>query len=146
MVTAEPWTAQIKALGGHTIFDSKSVPGRIVDVVAVRADAMEDYPEALRHLVATQFLALDLFRKQPEQSARLLSPRLQIAPSEITHAFDGLMLPDRHQNQTMLGQGGVISKNLSSLQTILLNAKLMTRALDLNNLLDDRFVLSGSAS
>lgn len=102
VVTAEPWVTPIKALGGHTIFDSSAVPDRIVDVLAVRADVLNTHGDALRHLVAKQFEALELFRRHPEQASPHLAPRLQMGPDHVLAAFAGLKLPDRAQNQAML--------------------------------------------
>jgi NitT/TauT family transport system substrate-binding protein len=146
VVTAEPWAGQIKALGGRLIFDSSSVPDRIVDVVAVRADKLDTHAEALQHLVAMQFAALELFMKQPGQAAPLMAPRLQIQPEEVVASFAGLRLPDRTQNQAMLQRDGAMAVNLPLLQAILLKAKLLPNPVDTAKLLDDRFVRRGSAA
>jgi len=140
VITAEPLASQIKALGGHVIFDSSAVPDRIIDVIAVRADSLDAHAKALQHLVNMQFAALELFRKSPEQALPLIAPRLQIAPAEVAASFAGLRLPDRTLNQAMLRKDGVLAKNLPALQSILLNAKLLSKPLDTNALLDDRFV------
>jgi NitT/TauT family transport system substrate-binding protein len=146
VVTAEPWAGQIKALGGRLIFDSSSVPDRIVDVVAVRADKLDTHAEALQHLVAMQFAALELFMKQPGQATPLMAPRLQIQPEEVVASFAGLRLPDRTQNQAMLQRDGAMAVNLPLLQSILLKAKLLSKPVDTATLLDDRFVRRGSAA
>jgi len=143
MVTAEPWAGQIRAMGGVGIFDSSAVPDRIVDVVAVRADKLQTHAEALRHLVAMQFAALDLYRQHPEQATPLLAPRLQVQPAQVVASFQGLSLPDRVQNQAMLRPGGTLANSLPKLQNILLQAKLLRSAVDTNALLDDRFVRAG---
>ena len=142
-VTAEPWAGQIKALGGKTIFDSSSVPDRILDVIAVRADMLEPYAEAIGHLVHMQFKALDLFRHDFEGASPLIAARLQIASTEVPKSFDGLGLPDRAQNQAMLRSDGSLHKNLPVLQSVLLNAKLLPHPVDVATLLDDRFVREG---
>lgn len=146
VVTAEPWASQIKALGGQTIFDSSAVPDRIVDVLAVRADALDKYAAALRHLVGMQFEALELFRRDPEQASRHLAGRLQIAPTEVAAAFTGLKLPNRTDNQAMLRPGGSLAKNVPLLHTILLHAQLLPGPVDTRALLDDRFVRRGDAT
>lgn len=145
-VTAEPWAGQIKALGGHTIFDSTVVADRIVDVLAVRAEAMETHAVALRHLVAKQFEALELFRRSTEKASIQMATRLQIPPDGVAAAFAGLKLPDRAQNQAMLRPGGSLATNLPILQSILLEAKLLRQAVDTSALLDDRFVRMGGAT
>ena len=146
VVTAEPWASQIKATGGRTIFDSSAVPNRIVDVLAVRADAMGVHGDAIAHVVATQFKALTFLRAQPQQAVVHLAPRLQLAPSQVLTAFDGLTLPDREQNQAMLRSGGMLANNLPLLQSILLEAKLLSKPVDTPTLLDDRFVRMGDGA
>jgi len=145
VITAEPWASQIKALGGHTIFDSTSVPDRIVDVIAVRAELLETYAPAIQHLVDAQFIGLDFFHTNTAQATPLLAPRLQLQPSEVVSSYDGLKLPDRKENQTMLKPQGTLAKNLPGLQSILLTAKLLPKVIDTKALLDDRFVKKGSA-
>ena len=143
VVTAEPWAGQIKALGGNTIFDSRSVPDRILDVIAVRRDAIDSHADALQHLVAAQFQALDFLKTRPEQAAPKMAPRLQIPPAEVLPSFEGLKLPNLAQNQAMLRKEGLLAKNLPKLQDILLNAQLLRKAVDLDALIDDRFVRAG---
>lgn len=146
VVTAEPWASQIKDKGGRTIFDSSAVPNRIVDVLAVRADAMSTHADAIAHLVASQFKALTLLRKHPEQAVAHLAPRLQVAPDQVVASFEGLTLPDREQNQAMLRPGGLLANNLPLLQSILLRAKLLSKSVDTEALLDDRFVRMGDGA
>lgn len=146
VVTAEPWVSQIKAKGGRTIFDSSSVPDRIVDVLAVRADALNTHDDALNHLVAMQFKALKLLHEHPEQASPHLAPRLQVAPDQVVVSFEGLKLPDAAQNREMLRPGGSLAKNLPLLQSILLGAKLLSKPVDTGTLLDDRFVRMGDGT
>jgi len=40
VITAEPWASQIEAAGGHRLFDSTRMPGRIVDVMVAHAQAV----------------------------------------------------------------------------------------------------------
>lgn len=146
VVTAEPWATQIQQKGGRTIFDSSSVPNRIVDVLAVRADAIKLHGDALHHLVAAQFRALMFWQEHPQQAASHLAPRLQVTSSQVMDAFKGLKLPNRAENQRILSPGGALSKNLPLLQSILLNAKLLSQPVDTDALLDDRFVREGSGA
>lgn len=146
VVTAEPWISQIRAQGGRTIFDSRAVPDRIVDVLAVREDALRTHGDALHHLVAMQFKALRLLRDHPEEAAPHLAPRLQVAPDKVVASFDGLKLPGAAQNQAMLRAGGSLALSLPRLQSILLDAKLLSKPVDTGTLLDDRFVRMGEGA
>ena len=146
VVTAEPWISQIRAQGGRTIFDSRAVPDRIVDVLAVREDALRTHGDALHHLVAMQFKALRLLRDHPEEAAPHLAPRLQVAPDKVVASFEGLKLPGAAQNQAMLRTGGSLALSLPRLQSILLEAKLLSKPVDTGTLLDDRFVRMGEGA
>lgn len=146
VVTAEPWATQIQAKGGKTIFDSSEVPNRIVDVLAVRADAIDKHGDSLQHLVAMQFKALTHLLEHPDAAAPHLAPRLQVTPSQVLDSFKGLKLPNRAENQAMLRPGGTLAKNLPLLQSILISAKLLSQAVDTDSLLDDRFIRTGSGA
>ena len=58
VITVEPWGSRLEQVGAQRIFDSRRIPGRIVDVLAVRADAAKSHPAALRQLVRAHFQAL----------------------------------------------------------------------------------------
>lgn len=146
VVTAEPWASQIKAKGGRTIFDSSVVPDRIVDVLAVRANVLGTHVNALQHLVSMHFKALTYFRNHPELAAPHLAPRLQVTPAQVAALFQGLKLPNATENQAMLRPDGSMAKNLPRLQSILLDAKLLSKPVDTAALLDDRFVRMGEGA
>lgn len=146
VVTAEPWASQIKAKGGRTIFDSSVVPDRIVDVLVVRANVLDTHGDATQHLVSMHFKALTYLRRYPELAAPHLAPRLQVTPAEVAASFQGLKLPNAKENQAMLRPDGSMAKNLPRLQSILLDAKLLSKPVDTSSLLDDRFVRMGDGA
>jgi NitT/TauT family transport system substrate-binding protein len=138
VVTAEPWAGTLEAQGAHRLFDSSAIPGMIVDVLVVRADAVDRQLTALRHLVSAQFEALAAFRQSPEQVAPQLAPRLQLAPANVKAAFRGLKLPDAAQNRAWLQPGGQLQQSAESLMKVMVKQSLLKQAIDLHLLSDAR--------
>lgn len=138
VVTAEPWAGTLEAQGAHRLFDSSAIPGLIVDVLAVRADAVERQLSALRRLVSAQFEALAAFQRNPEQVAPQLAPRLQVAPENVNAAFRGLKLPDAAQNRAWLQPGGQLQQSADSLMKMMVKQSLLKQAIDLRQLSDAR--------
>lgn len=138
VVTAEPWASQIEAAGGHRLFDSTRMPGRIVDVLVAHQSAIERQPEALRGLVQAHFAGLAHLRAQPEDASRRMAARLQLAPAKVPAAFRGLELPDRDLNLTLLQDGGQIDQTVRVLQQDMLRAGLMRATRPLSEISDTR--------
>ncbi len=136
VITAEPWASQIEAAGGHRLFDSTLMPGRIVDVMVAHAQAVREQPLATQHLVRAHFSGLAHWRKQPDDAARRLAPRLELAPEQVPGAFRGLDLPDRQGNLELLRDGGRIDATARLLQRDMLRQGLMLQSHSLSEISD----------
>ncbi len=132
VITFEPVKSRLlargKPLGAHVIFDSRDIPGKVVDVLAVRSEALASHRKGLRALLAAWFGALDFMRRHPEEALRRLAPRLGIPPAQVRQAFDGLRLPDVAQNRALLGAGGAspaLAATAVKMRDIMRKAKLL---------------------
>jgi NitT/TauT family transport system substrate-binding protein len=94
------------ALGARELFSSADIPGRIVDVLAVRRSALVAHGDHVAMLVAAHFRALADWRREPARMAPLMAPRMGLAPEAVPAAFTGLELPDLAHNREWLGGGG----------------------------------------
>lgn len=142
VVTAEPWASHLERGGAQRLFDSTAIPGRIVDVLAVRAEALETHADALRYLIAGHFAAQSLLRADPQKAAVWMAPRLQTAPADVPALFRGMQLPDVPQNRQMLRPGGRLDRSVQELQKVMVQAQLMYAPTDLKSLADSRFLPS----
>lgn len=140
VVTAEPAWSTIEKLGGQRIFDSNAIPGRIVDVLAVRGDVVDTRGEALRHLVAAHFAALQRFRAQPAATSVHMASRLRCMPDEVPQQFRGLELPDVATNLQILRPGGSFDATTQELQHQMQAAGLLRATASLGDLADPRFL------
>jgi NitT/TauT family transport system substrate-binding protein len=140
VVTAEPWAARLEKKGARRIFDSHAIPGRIVDVLAVRADVLESQGPALRHLLAGVFAAQKMVLETPQRASELMARRLQTPAGEVMALFRGLELPDLARNRAMLAPGGAIDQTAQELQRVMLDAGLLPAASLLQALAEPRFL------
>lgn len=141
VVTAEPWASQLEAEGAIRLFDSRAIPGRIVDVLVVRHEVLATHAQQVEAAVNGHFAALHRFQTQPATVSATLAQRLQLPPAEVASAFQGLDLPSRQANQQLLARGGVVAQGLPALVALLQAQGLLERrALDTTDLLDPRWV------
>lgn len=140
IVTAEPWASELEAQGAHRLFDSSAAPGLIVDVLAVRGDALARSPDTVRQLVAGHLTALARFRAEPAQVAPAMAARLRLTPDGVPGAFRGLDLPDAAANRRWLTAGGDLQRAATHLGRLMLERQLIGQAPDLAALADPRFL------
>lgn len=143
IITVEPWAGQLEQMGARRVFDSTRIPGRIVDVLAVRSDAAQRHKAAVRHLVAAHFQALEYWRRDPSEASALMSARLQLDASEVPTAFRGLELLDGKDNRTWMQRDGKLAQTLQDLQHAMLKDDLLKRAMGAADLADASYLPGG---
>lgn len=143
VITYEPVASRLLAQDAERLYDSRQIPNTIVDVLAVRSDALdrEDRASAVRHLVAAHFRALDHFRRNPQDAAYRMTRHLNLPVAQVLPAFKGLVLPDALHNQRLLG--GAEPELLASahkLVQVMLRSQLLTQEDSLNSLVRADFL------
>lgn len=113
-VTFEPVRTQLLSLGAHEIFNSREMPGEIVDVLVVHRSLLER-PTRLVGLMDGWFAALDYLKKQPQSAAAIIARRLNISPAEALGSYARLQLPSRLENQQLLAAQGQLYTTLERL-------------------------------
>jgi len=84
------------------LFDSRQIPGEVVDVMVVRNDYLQRYPETINHLTNAWNEALNYFKQHPRDAARILGKRMKLDVDQTLIAYEGLALPGQAANQRML--------------------------------------------
>jgi NitT/TauT family transport system substrate-binding protein len=138
-ISAEPWVSLLEAEGGLRVFDSSALPGRIVDVMVARADALAVHGKAIEHLVHSHFRAVQFLKNQPDVAARLMAPRLQMQAPQVLAALRGLVQPDSLSSHQMLQDGSAFMTGLLELQKRMLDDRLIQRLPSSEPLFDPRF-------
>jgi NitT/TauT family transport system substrate-binding protein len=135
-VTFDPYRTQLLGAGALTLFDSSQIPGEIVDLLAVRASALEKNPRAVQNLLTGWFKAVDYLEREPRDAAARMAVREQITGEQFLQALQGLRIPTRADNLRMLAgatPGLVVSGH--QLMNLMVNAKLLRSTLEIEGLL-----------
>lgn len=141
VVTFGSARTKLLAAGAKLLFESSQIPGEIVDVLIVRNEVIEKQPKALQALVDGRFRALDYLTKNPQDAAIKIAPRTGVTPEQFLESLKGLRSPDLPENQKLLAKTDPSLLNgVKRLSQVMLDNKLLPKAVDTAALLDDRLV------
>jgi NitT/TauT family transport system substrate-binding protein len=135
-VTFDPYRTQLLRAGATILFDSTQIPGEIVDLIAVRANVLDEQPKAVQALLAGWFNAIDYTKRQPRESAQRMGIRQQTTGEEYLQALQGLHIPSRDENLRMIG--GETPQLVASgrrLMALMLEAKLLSAGFEIESVL-----------
>lgn len=141
LISFEPVKSLLIKEGAIQLFDSSQIPGRIIDVLAVLPKVISHNPNAMKKLVAAHFTARDYFLQQPQHASVILSKRLQIEPSDVPAAYEGIELSDIKQNYAYLsGPSPVLESSVKELLAIMQAARLLPGNVGIADLLTESFL------
>jgi NitT/TauT family transport system substrate-binding protein len=135
-VTFDPYREQLLQAGATTLFDSTQIPGEIVDLLAVRPSVLERQPKAVKGLLTGWFAAIDYMKREPLDAARRMGIRQQTTGEQFLEAQQGLQVPSLEDNLRMLGgTSPELAVSGRRLMTLMVDARLLKRRLDLESML-----------
>lgn len=141
VVTFGSARTNLLASGAKLLFDSSQIPGEVIDVLVVREDVINNQSKAVQALVDGRFRALDYLTKNPQDAAIRIAPRTGVTPEQFLESLKGLRSPDLQENQKLLGKTDPsLLKGVKRLSQVMLDNKLLPKAVDPTPLLDDRLV------
>lgn len=141
VITFEPMASRLRDLDAKVLLDSTSLPGLIVDVLAVRADVLPILRDAWCHLLQAYFRAFDHWRGQPEVAARLMAPHQQLTVEQVMQAFQGIAMSDLAQNHVWLaGDHPRLHASAQLVGRLMHEARLLDRMPDLTSLCEPVFL------
>lgn len=103
LVTYEPATGRLLELDAHVLFDSRQLPGMILDVLAFHPEALKSHPQTIKALIAGHFRALTHMKRNPVDASYRMAGRLGVSGPKVGDAFRGLTMPDASANRHFLG-------------------------------------------
>jgi NitT/TauT family transport system substrate-binding protein len=141
LVTFEPIAGQVAAAGGQPLFDSRAIPGSIVDVLALSSKALQANPQTARQLLERYFQALAYLRQNPADAAQRMAPRLGLTPAAVQTGYQKLVLPDLAENRRLLGgTPSPLETSAATLATLMLREKLLAREVGVTNFIDASYL------
>jgi len=135
-VTFDPYRAQFLKAGASVLFDSTQMPGEIVDLVAVRATALERKPKAIQSLLNGWFDAIAYLKREPVDAAKRMGIRQQTSGEQFAAALGGLHIPSREENLAMIGGARpALATTGERLMTLMVEAKLLRSSIPIEKVL-----------
>lgn len=142
VVTMEPQASRLRKRGARTLFSSADIPGRIVDVLAVREDVLGVARQALQALVNSHFAMLEKFGRQRSEAYTYMAAQMGVSQAELAPIFAGLRLPGWQENLHWLG--GRLDEEARNLANVMSRAGLLPRPVQLGRLAVADFVERGA--
>lgn len=126
VVTHEPTRTQLVRAGARTLFDSRRIPGEMVDVLVARRALVDARPEVLRSLADAWFRARDYLYAEPADAARRVASREAVTPDQFLQSLRGLRLPDAAENRRLLSsQDSALHRVTRQLEAVMHRARLL---------------------
>lgn len=144
VITFDPVRSALLNSGGHQLFDSSQIPGRILDVLVARTDAIEANPAALKTLIAGHFSALDYLSSNPDDAATRMAGRLATSANQVLAQFKGLKQPDLAENRHWLsGEEAALHQSARDLAQLMYQHRLLQHPITLGPLAESKFLPDG---
>ncbi len=136
VVSYPPVSMRLLAAGMTLVFDSTSVPGEVVDVLAADASVLESRRKDIEALVRAYGRAQQFADAHPEEAYAIMARREGISVDEFKAALQGIRLVRVDEQAVELGQGAAVERALQLTAKGLLSIKLLGGAPDLPGLID----------
>lgn len=138
IATFEPVRSLLLEKGAKILYSSADMPGKILDVFVVRADAIETHSMELEKVLVGYFEALSFYRHFPEKASKYMERRLGKDPLS---QFKGIHMPSVTENKIFLnGDSARIYKISNEIASVMIDRKLLRRSAILKNFVESKFL------
>ncbi|AJE22737.1 ABC transporter substrate-binding protein [Azotobacter chroococcum] len=114
----------LEALGARRIFDSRELPGEIIDVLVV--DRRRVAAGQRRRLKSLWYEALHLWQASPDCAGPALAQRLGLGAQTLQDSLAGLLAGDPALNRQMLADGRLL-RSIERLNRYMVEHRLLSR-------------------
>lgn len=143
VITYEPTALKLLANGAQIIYDSRSMPGMIFDLLATKPDLSITQASGLRAAVKAHFVAMEQLRHNPNDTAYRLADQLKLSPGQILEILRGLEIPSLEANQRYLGGAApALLATARILNNLMLKKGLLKRPDNLMHLVSNAYLPS----
>lgn len=106
VVTFDPVRSQLVRAGAVTLFDSRQLPGEIVDVLAADSTLLDQRLKDFQGLVQGWFRAVTYLKENPEDAIGRMAPRQGMTTAELRQALQLLHIPPASESHALLNTKG----------------------------------------
>lgn len=135
VVTFEPVRSRLLESGGVEVFNSRTIPDEVIDLLVVRPEIVENRPEQLAQLLDIWFRSVDYLGAQPAKAHSVMSTRLRLTPEQVSQALAGIRIPDRQRNQVLMyKEPSMLLQQAKRMNEVMNTRHLISGPVDLNDL------------
>lgn len=102
VVTFDPIKSRLLHNNGVVLFDSRQIPGEIVDVLVVRDEVYEQIKEPLEALQSAWYKSLEMIKSDPERALPIINKRLKLDEDTLSLVMDGVYFPTQGENLDLM--------------------------------------------
>jgi NitT/TauT family transport system substrate-binding protein len=136
-ISYEPLAQSLVEAGFEPIFDSRQMPGEIVNVLVVKEGALRDRPDQVDALLAGWADGLQAFKDDPQGVADLLARGADLSPERYLVTLDRLAFYSPEQSLALLaGNPPALGQNSERLVKTLLHIGLLNDSPDWSRLIE----------
>ena len=141
VVTFDPVRQTLLNEGGVTVFDSRALPGEIVDVLVARDEALQCCARRIAQLLDSQRRALAYLAEHRDDALARMAQRPGVTSADMAAALNGMVLPNATGNRALLdGASPGLVRTAQQLAQTMHQHGLLARIPDTTGLVDGRFV------
>ncbi len=135
VVSYEPHVSLLLREGAVRLFDSRSIPDTILDVLAVRRDRLASVARLLTDLMGAHFQALEHIRANRQDALHRIAGYFGVQPNEVRSALAGIDLPDLFGNRIFFGATQPLDRAARSLAAVMIDHGLLSGPMNMDGLL-----------
>lgn len=143
ITTWYPYSEEAIQSGGHVIFSTSQIPGQVVDVMSIRQDIIDKYPDRCKKIVSAYLKALDWFSQNPQEGMIIIADAANMSVEEMENSLKGLRLTGVKDNVAAFGTPTKKGSLYGATQTFidfLLWKEVITEKLKAEELIDPTFI------
>ena len=144
VISYEPVASQLLAQGAVKLLDSRQIPNKIIDVLAIRNDMLDQsHASAIRNLIAAHLRALEYLNHNPQDASYRTASHLRFPAEGVMIAFKGLLLLDTASNyQWLAGSSSRLLDTAYKLSAIMVKSGLLKQKDTMSSLISADFLPS----
>jgi NitT/TauT family transport system substrate-binding protein len=144
VVTFEPVRTRLLKAGGKVLFDSRSIPDEIVDVLVVRTPEVHARREQIQNVVNTWYKSLAQVSAREKNVIQQMAERTGLSSEELLNSFELIKFPTREETSLLLDRSASpLLQNLNRLSSLMSSYGLIHSAPSISPLLEPSFVQRG---
>ena len=141
LITFEPNATKLMQVGAKRLFDSRQIPDKIFDVLAITAEAAQRHKSALGKIIKIHFESLHHLRTNPMDASHRIAKRLDMSAEDVMQLYRGLLMPDALANHAYLSkQDDRLVNAAEHLIRVMRDAGIIVEDCDLRTIFTNEFI------